>query len=491
MDGEEGHVDLQDTGGGNPVTQPVLEDPLLAVANWWVGRHSRVEVLDLLTRHFLPVDMLMAHQELARVCQMDPPGIHKSSANRPAADAYAIDLYNNLFQLSHEKRLPRLMVCSDNLGKVPLGALSISDERSVSARLERLEESVLKVTSVMEKVCNNMTPNVASVPLPRGLSDTAPAAPQPGHVPAVDQPGHVPPTFPVGGNGQQVFAAQPAPVLVPPKVVVTRAVLGQQGQETTDWAGVAAAGHSLAEALQIGKQRGRGQRGATRDRSISSSTKRKAPGEDDEGFRKQGRPRQTTGGSSKVVIDDLGEYQPYLQYYISNTPGHATDELIKKVLQKCSVPLLEGQPCLEIAKVECLTNPDIVDPRTRCWKVAVPFKYKAVMENAELYPQGWRHRKFFGDRNSKDQKSKHAKMEDPRLREAEQELERDRLAHQQRQEDERAAVLQAQEQVVNDSEVPQVPPSPAGSPARASPETSNENVSGSPKAPGTTNSQCM
>ena len=201
-------------------------------------------------------------------------------------------------------------------------------------------------------------------------------------------------------------------------------------------------GGSIAAALEVGRGRGgSGQREPVRDRSTSSSTKRKAVGEDDEGFRQQGRPRKTAGGSSKVVLDDLGEYQPYLQYYISNTPGHATDDLIKRVLEKCSAPLLKGEAILTVHKVECLTKED--DPRTRCWKVMVPFKLKSVMENDELYPKGWRQRKFFGDRK-KQNPNKQPRIEDPRLKEAEQELERERIALQQRQEDERNASLQNQ-----------------------------------------------
>ena len=124
---------------------PLLENLPLAVASWWVGRHSRSEVLDLMTRHYLPVDLFEAHLELARVCQLEPPGRRQNSTTRSAGEAYAIDLYNNLYKLSSEKKLPRLVLCSDDLGKVPLGALHISDERSVNARLESLEESIKKV----------------------------------------------------------------------------------------------------------------------------------------------------------------------------------------------------------------------------------------------------------------------------------------------------------------------------------------------------------
>ena len=83
---------------------------LLAVASWWVGKFPRGEVLDLLTRHYLPVDMYEAHKELAKVCPHLSPGTHRNSQTRTAGEAYAIDLYNNLYQLSQEKRLPRLLL---------------------------------------------------------------------------------------------------------------------------------------------------------------------------------------------------------------------------------------------------------------------------------------------------------------------------------------------------------------------------------------------
>ena len=157
---------------------------------------------------------------------------------------------------------------------------------------------------------------------------------------------------------------QPEQSVPVPKVVVSPA---PALQPTPDWAHVAAGGQqvlagvlggsgSMAGALQAGRGRvqpgqgqaqghpqgqapGLGQDRAlhtVRSRSTSPSTKRKAPGENEDGFRPQGRPRKTAGGASKVVLDDIGEYQPSHQFYVSNTPGHSTTELIKKVLEKCS-----------------------------------------------------------------------------------------------------------------------------------------------------------
>ena len=98
----------------------------------------------------------------------------------------------------------------------------------------------------------------------------------------------------------------------------------------------------------------------------------------------------------------------------------------------------------------CRTKED--DPRTICWKVVVPFRFKAVMENDESYPEGWRHRKFFGGRKKPEQ-NKQPRVEDIRVREAEQELERERVVLQARQEKERAGQMQEEnkckEQVID------------------------------------------
>ena len=36
----------------------------------------------------------------------------------------------------------------------------------------------------------------------------------------------------------------------------------------------------------------------------------------------------------------------------------------------------------------------------------MPHKFMSLMENPELYPQGWRSRKFFGSRKGKDKNKK-------------------------------------------------------------------------------------
>ena len=47
--------------------------------------------------------------------------------------------------------MPKIVIPSDQLGKVPLSTLSISDEQSVSARLESLESRVTKMCDIVTK----------------------------------------------------------------------------------------------------------------------------------------------------------------------------------------------------------------------------------------------------------------------------------------------------------------------------------------------------
>ena len=100
------------------------------------------------------------------------------------------------------------------------------------------------------------------------------------------------------------------------------------------------------------------------------------------------------------MVEEVGDLNPSLQYYIGNTPGKADETVIRKVLEKCAVPLQQAEDGpLVLEKIQLLTKEQ--EPRTKCWRVIVPHKFKALMENSMLYPEGWRYREFVGNlRNS-------------------------------------------------------------------------------------------
>ena len=165
---------------------------------------------------------------------------------------------------------------------------------------------------------------------------------------------------------------------------------------------------------------------------------------DGEGYRQQGRPRnrKTAAGTSQVVVEGVGEYLAPAEFYIGNTDGRTNEETIKTVLLRCAAAVGGGSD-LVVEKVELLTKEK--NPRTKCWKVVVPFRFKSIMENDEVYPTGWKHRTFFGGRNAKD-KDKRPRLDPGSMEQQvimEQQREADRL-----QQDEQAKQKSEEEKMI-------------------------------------------
>jgi hypothetical protein len=107
------------------------------------------------------------------------------------------------------------------------------------------------------------------------------------------------------------------------------------------------------------------------------------------------RGRKVAIGKSTVAVDDGGEAAP-LEYYVGNTTPRATPDIIKAVLAKSAAKLEKD---LVVLEVTCLTY-GLDTPRSKRWKVKVPYKHKELMEQNDLYPEGWTYRKFFAPRTS-------------------------------------------------------------------------------------------
>ena len=61
-------------------------------------------------------------------------------------------------------------------------------------------------------------------------------------------------------------------------------------------------------------------------------------------------------------MEDVGELQPSLQYYIGNTPGKANEDVIKKVLERFPAPIQEdSSDPLVMESVHCLTKDQVLE----------------------------------------------------------------------------------------------------------------------------------
>ena len=361
-----------DKVGGDVTSIKTVTDLLLGVVNWWCLKFDNTKVVNLVMRHFEQTEVYHSCLILADTCGLPKPVNHKKSIARPALDPCANDLVKIMRDLVDSKleHVPNIVIPAGQLGRVPLDALSVSDERSVGSKLESLEVSVQSIVSAVEKLAAVKAP----APLP-AVSITPVSA-----------------TASPGSTGDPTFAN-----------VASRLLQAVQSEQHGQ------GGHSGQGSGQHGN--GGGQRGAggqigqggNRVRSRSPQVKRDRDGDavatDEDGFRKPGRGRhqnrQAAAGASKVVVEEVGDLQPSLQYFIGNTPGKANEDVVKKVLERCAEPLLEdSRGPLVIESVNCLTKD--TDPRTRCWRVVVPPRFKDIMENSMLYPEGWRFREFVG-----------------------------------------------------------------------------------------------
>ena len=156
----------------------------------------------------------------------------------------------------------------------------------MSARLESLEQCVQNVTTTMQRMLKTSSKETVSLP----------AMPVPSAPPAEDIV-----SFTLRVHGQGYAAAAAAPPAV--------------------------AGHQHLQVNASGQQQG--QPGTVIERSKLPAIKRKQrEGDSEDGFKKQDRPRKTAKGASKVQVDGVGDNQPSLQYYVGNTPGKASPDMI-------------------------------------------------------------------------------------------------------------------------------------------------------------------
>ena len=128
-----------DRVGENINKDKTITDLLLGVVNWWCLKFGRDEVTNLVMRHFEHAEVYGSCVILFETLGMGRPGNHRNTVGRPALEPCANDLVKVMKDLTDNSQVPNILIPAAELGKVPLDALSIRDERSVGARLESLK----------------------------------------------------------------------------------------------------------------------------------------------------------------------------------------------------------------------------------------------------------------------------------------------------------------------------------------------------------------
>ena len=96
---------------------------------------------------------MAAKTELIELVGMMVPGGHIDTAERSAGFLYARELVTLVEELDKENRMPRVVVSSDQLARIPFGkkGLSPSDAVPISSRMNDLEDTVKKLCESFDK----------------------------------------------------------------------------------------------------------------------------------------------------------------------------------------------------------------------------------------------------------------------------------------------------------------------------------------------------
>ena len=94
-----------------------------------------------------------AKTELIDFIGMGIPGGHKDTAERTAAYLYAKELVELVSELDKGNRMPKIVVSSVQLARVPLGkkGLSPADAVPISSRMNDLQDTVKKLCESFDK----------------------------------------------------------------------------------------------------------------------------------------------------------------------------------------------------------------------------------------------------------------------------------------------------------------------------------------------------
>ena len=337
-----------------------------------VLRDVIADVIDLIQTIFTEKEVFDALSELHGFMNYDAPGGHNNTMERTALSLYAKELTDLVWKLDSEKALPRVVVSSHLVSKIPVGksGLRPSDVVPISTRMDSLEKVVEKLSLSLVTFTDKMA---AGQPLQCNSFNVGVA----GNVRKSQG----------ADNGNVAGGAAPTVSLsVPtPSAPSWAEVMGSQG----------GAGAGPVQPVQAKVDSNGAGRGVGLGRGRLNS-KRKAEDESPDGFQTvppRRQPRKVNYGKSNTTL--AGAEAAPIDIFIGNTNPLATPDMIKTVLINSALQLPEKLN-LEVIEVKCLNNFERdANPRSKCWKVTVPFAQKEYMDKDELYPTGWAHRKFF------------------------------------------------------------------------------------------------
>ena len=314
--------------------QIVIEDTILAACELWLGVSvSQTETVKMLAGAFKPEEAKTALEKLKA------DGLVENVQKHNKGEKYYEDLIKLTGALSSEDKLPKIVVVSSDIFRIPRPTLYSLDNVAVGARMNVMEKKFEDMDKNVAELLKNFKEMISSHGVPKSFLS-----------PDVSQ---------VGEGGAAGGGAA-------------------KGGRQAGYAHTAGAGLGRGRSPKRSFQEMEETPSANNSDKVNDGRDGENEARDWKDVKKKqrkinyGKAKVTTGRSDVAVA-------PY-EVFIANTHPESTAELIKEILIECASDDASRDSPLEVIDVKCMMNREkIPNPRTLCWKVTVPNREREYM----------------------------------------------------------------------------------------------------------------
>ena len=352
----------------------MVKDLVLGCIQSWLNRFGKEDIVKMVSENFIDKEIFDALKCLCDCLGLDPPKSRRNTMKQVAVKVWAAELYDTLMKEDNFGKLPEFVVSSQELQRVPLSLMSgANDIVPVCTKI-----------NMLEKKMEEMVDNVAKLAKVQGMPSMQTPLPGLGSYSSVVQ------GTPTGLSGVQHLAQVPGTPGRPrtgsfgaAAIALKRKQGGETGSSISVGQGSAASGSSGAV--------GDANQGGLAGGSVAGNPEQP---------RQSRAQRKQCYGTSKIVATGRTDWAAPVEVFISNTSPDMTEDDVKEILKLCAeeAKTSEGNENLSdfaVKDAKCLTRPDIENPRTKCWRVTVPFRFRDYILSDLAYPVGWCHRPFY------------------------------------------------------------------------------------------------
>lgn len=326
----------------------VIENLVLTVIHCWMQKSTRDNVHKNAKEGFSPEDIRNATEKLTEVghffMERNGCGI------RSKVDLYLDDILDVLYRLDDTKQMPKLIIDSVELPKMPLMAVADKETTEASTRLSNVEKGI-----------EDLREAIMNIAVKDNISESPPKI-----------------VLPVTNAGKPSYS---------------KAAGGSNGQQTQQARGrQSAATCSRLEPQKLDQ--------AARNRSLSKKRKLEDGSTEDvpsvnkqtQHFRKPAKLNYGTGAEGRA---GAGKHVGHFQMFIGRTHPDTTESDIRElVVENTTTHESDG---VKLQNVECISElkDDNGEMISKGWKVTMDNNDKEIMMKSSSWPVGWSFRQYF------------------------------------------------------------------------------------------------